>query len=176
MQISISTPSDFNLKRTIISHGWSDLLPFEFDQGSWTLSRVTDLGSAAPVTVKISAGRRRQLQISSTARLSKTAEQRVIRDVRHMLRLEDDMAEFYQTMAAEPEFAWIPLEGAGRLLRSPTVFEDLVKMICTTNCSWALTSKMVTGLVENLGREAADGKRSFPTAKAMALKIGRAHV
>ena len=54
------------------------------------------------------------------------------------------------------------------MLRSPTVFEDLVKMLCTTNCSWALTQKMVTGLVENLGRETDDGRRSFPTAEAMA--------
>ena len=55
------------------------------------------------------------------------------------------------------------------MLRSPTVFEDLVKMICTTNCSWALTEKMVTGLVQNLGREANDGRRTFPTPEAMAL-------
>ena len=55
------------------------------------------------------------------------------------------------------------------MLRSPTVFEDLVKMICTTNCSWALTQKMVTGLVQNLGREAKDGRRTFPTPEAMAL-------
>jgi N-glycosylase/DNA lyase len=54
------------------------------------------------------------------------------------------------------------------MLRSPTVFEDLVKMICTTNCSWALTVKMVTGLVENLGRESDEGRKSFPNADAMA--------
>ena len=41
-------------------------------------------------------------------------------------------------------------------------------MICTTNCSWALTLKMVTGLVENLGRESDDGRESFPNAEAMA--------
>ena len=41
-------------------------------------------------------------------------------------------------------------------------------MICTTNCSWALTVKMVTGLVQNLGRETNDGRRSFPTPEAMA--------
>ena len=55
------------------------------------------------------------------------------------------------------------------MLRSPTVFEDLVKMICTTNCSWALTEKMVTGLVRNLGRESTNGHRTFPTPEAMAL-------
>ena len=57
------------------------------------------------------------------------------------------------------------------MLPSPTVFEDLVKMICTTNCSWALTQKMVTGLVRNLGRESgegSEGRRSFPTAADMA--------
>jgi N-glycosylase/DNA lyase len=41
-------------------------------------------------------------------------------------------------------------------------------MVCTTNCSWALTVKMVTGLVENLGRESDDKRRSFPTPEAMA--------
>jgi len=41
-------------------------------------------------------------------------------------------------------------------------------MICTTNCSWALTLKMVNGLVNNLGRETNDGRRSFPTAEVMA--------
>ena len=54
------------------------------------------------------------------------------------------------------------------MLRSPTVFEDLVKMICTTNCSWGLTVKMVNGLVANLGRETNDGRRSFPNAETMA--------
>jgi N-glycosylase/DNA lyase len=86
-----------------------------------------------------------------------------------MLRLDDDMAGFYGLMAREDEFAWVPTQGAGRLLRSPTVFEDLVKMICTTNCSWALTERMVTGLVQNLGRESNDGRRTFPTPEAMAL-------
>jgi N-glycosylase/DNA lyase len=44
-------------------------------------------------------------------------------------------------------------------------------MICTTNCSWALTVKMVTGLVDKLGRESDDragSRKSFPTAEAMA--------
>ena len=93
----------------------------------------------------------------------------MVSDVRHMLRLDDDMAGFYLLMAEESDFAWVASQGAGRMLRSPTVFEDLVKMICTTNCSWALTEKMVTGLVQNLGRESNDGRRTFPTPEAMAL-------
>jgi N-glycosylase/DNA lyase len=41
-------------------------------------------------------------------------------------------------------------------------------MMCTTNCSWALTLKMVNGLVNNLGRETNDGRRSFPRPEALA--------
>jgi N-glycosylase/DNA lyase len=168
MQILISTPGTFNFKRTMISHGWSDLLPFGFEQSNWSLTRVLDLGSPIPVNVKIS-GTKRALRIDTSSRLSKKAEEKVVSDVRHMFRLDDNMTEFYRTMKAEPEFDWIPVQGAGRMLRSPTVFEDLVKMICTTNCSWSLTRNMVTGLVENLGREAKDGRRTFPTPEAMAL-------
>ena len=84
--------------------------------------------------------------------------------VRHMLRLDDDIEAFYSLIADDVDFNWIPAQGAGRLLRSPTVFEDLVKMICTTNCSWALTDKMVTGLVENLGRESSNGLPNFSHA------------
>ena len=54
------------------------------------------------------------------------------------------------------------------MIRSPTVFEDVVKTICTTNCAWSATKRMVNGLVENLGAEAPGGKHAFPTPEAMA--------
>ena len=152
----------------MISHGWSSLLPFEFERDTWTLTRVIDLANATPVLVKIS-GTKRELRIETAARLNKGVAERVVRDVRHMFRLDDDMGPFYGAMSTDPEFSWIADYGAGRMLRSPTVFEDLVKMICTTNCSWALTDKMATNLVESLGRESKNGRRTFPTPEAMAL-------
>lgn len=168
MDITIKTPRDFSFKRTVISHGWYDLLPFRIDREKWELSRALDLINTMPVTLAITATMR-QVRIKPSRRLSQAAADQVIRDVRHMLRLDDDLGEFYRFMADDCDFSWIPVQGAGRMLRSPTVFEDLVKMICTTNCSWALTEKMITGLVENLGRESNDGYRTFPTPEAMAL-------
>lgn len=152
-----------------MSHGWCALPPFEFDKNTWTLIRVLDDGDANPVTVEISSVEG-ALALNTSRRLKKKAVENIVRDTRHMLRLDDDLSDFYQTMSAEPEFAWIAREGAGRLLRSPTVFEDLVKMICTTNCSWALTEKMVNELVSRLGSESDDGRKSFPGAAAMAQK------
>jgi 3-methyladenine DNA glycosylase/8-oxoguanine DNA glycosylase len=59
--------------------------------------------------------------------------------------------------------------GAGRMLRSPTVFEDVVKTICTTNCTWSATVRMVTALVDSLGpRDAGADRHAFPTAAVMA--------
>ncbi|HEV7797565.1 MAG TPA: hypothetical protein VGO73_05395 [Pyrinomonadaceae bacterium] len=168
MEISIATPREFSFKRTVISHGWCELPPFQIDRDNWLLTRTLDLKDAKPVTITISA-RKRALRINTSRRLSQAAANKVVNDVRHMLRLDDNIEEFYRLLANDSDFNWIPAQGAGRLLRSPTVFEDLVKMICTTNCSWALTQKMVKGLVENLGRESSDGHRTFPTPEAMAL-------
>ena len=168
MEIVIPVTRNFNFRRTVMSHGWCELLPFSFAAKTWTLTRVLDLDESAPVTVKI-RGTARAIKIKAARRLSQKNVARVVRDVRHMFRLDDDVASFYELVSGDSEFAWIPAQGAGRLLRSPTVFEDLVKMICTTNCSWALTDKMVNGLVNYLGRESPDGRRTFPTPQAMAL-------
>ena len=168
MEITLATPREFSFKRTIISHGWCQLLPFKIDEEKWQLSRTLEVEDAKPVTITISSTRR-ALRINTSRRLSQAAAKKVIADVRHMLRLDDNITAFYRLLVADNDFNWIPTQGAGRLLRSPTVFEDLVKMICTTNCSWALTQKMVTGLVENLGRESSNGDRTFPTPEAMAL-------
>src|ERR1044072_8116143 len=169
MELKISTRPTFSFRRTVRSHGWDGLPPFEFEESTWTLGRVLDVGQTKPLTVTITATRGGML-IKPSRRVSKKAADKIVRDVRHMFRLDDDMTDFYQAVAAEPEFAWIAAEGAGRLLRSPTVFEDLVKMICTTNCSWALTEKMVQGLVNELGEQADDGRKTFPTAEALAQK------
>jgi N-glycosylase/DNA lyase len=168
MEISISTPREFSFKRTVISHGWCELPPFHLDRENWLLTRTLDLKEAKPVTITISATKR-AVRISASRRLNQAAADKVVKDVRHMLRLDDNIEEFYRLLVDDNDFNWIPIQGAGRLLRSPTVFEDLVRMILTTNCSWAFTEKMVAALVENLGRESSDGHRTFPTPEAMAL-------
>ena len=167
MELKIPTPRNFNFRRTVLSHGWYNLLPFSLDTEKWELARVIDAGSKPPVTIVLT-GNKGHVRVETSRPLNKSEKAIVLRDARHILRLDDDLESFYLSIADDPEFGWIGKQGAGRLLRSPTVYEDLVKMICTTNCSWALTVKMVTGLVQNLGRETNDGRRSFPTPEAMA--------
>ena len=170
MELKIPTPKTFSFRRTVASHGWYQLLPFALntdDSQNWKLTRVIDLGAKPPATIFMT-GRKNYVRVITSRPLTKPETAIVLRDARHILRLDDNLEIFYSAIADDPEFAWIGEQGAGRLLRSPTVFEDLVKMICTTNCSWALTLKMVNGLVNNLGRPSNDGRKSFPHAEAMA--------
>lgn len=167
-ELTFEAPLGFDFHRTLRSHGWYDLLPFEL-LAEDRLARVLDVGGDAPVTIFVRVGDG-GLKVSAEARLGAVVRARVERDVRHIFRLDERLEEFYALVGDDPDFGWIARDGAGRLLRSPTVFEDLVKSVMTTNCSWSLTKKMVTGLVGALGREAADGRRAFPTPEAMAAR------
>ncbi len=168
--LKISQPAGFNFRRTVLSHGWYDLKPFELDKENWILTRVFELAAAAPVTAEIRETEN-ELEVNLNENVSQSDADQIIRQIRHILRLDDDFASFYSLVRGEENLAWIAESGAGRLLRSPTVWEDLVKSICTTNCSWALTRKMVENLVERLGAPASDGERkTFPSPEKMAAQ------
>jgi 3-methyladenine DNA glycosylase/8-oxoguanine DNA glycosylase len=162
----IKTPEDFSFRSTIYSHGWCELAPFEIDEENWILRYVFHGSSYRnPVAATISeADGRINIELDDL----KMDEAKIIAGVRHLLRLDDDLCGFYNVIGKESRLAWVREKHAGRLLRSQTVFEDLVKTICTTNCSWGLTKNMVTNLVEKLGKPTTSGKKSFPTAVAMA--------
>jgi len=165
----LDTPANFSFNHTINSHGWCELSPFESDKENRRLSYVfTDESSKNPVSAKIEETNGKLKIEIADEKINKNFEEKILRDARHILRLDDDLDEFYKLIKSEKRLAWIFKQNAGRLLRSPTVFEDLVKTICTTNCSWALTKKMVTNLTQKLGEKTKDGKFAFPTAEAMA--------
>jgi 3-methyladenine DNA glycosylase/8-oxoguanine DNA glycosylase len=167
MELSIPTPPGFGFRRTVLSHGWCELPPFHFDRENWSLSRVLLVGQrkAREISIQSTDG---GLTVSTPGNPAKKDLAAIAKSVRHMLRLDEDLSPFYLLAASHPGFSWIPVEGAGRLLRAPTVFEDLVKMMCTTNCSWALTDKMVNALVTALGTSSKSARRAFPTPEAMA--------
>jgi 3-methyladenine DNA glycosylase/8-oxoguanine DNA glycosylase len=165
-------PVDF--RRTIASHGLVDLPPMRLDEGSWTLETTLPLGRGRPRTVVVEAGRSRRalLRVKGPRPSARQAEM-VLDGIRHVLRLDEDLSGFYAAVAGDPKLSWVA-SGAGRMVRSPTVFEDAVKTICTTNCAWSATQRMVRALVGHLGEPAVGSRpdgpwgRAFPTPAAMA--------
>src|SRR5215210_986332 len=155
-----------DLRRTLGSHGVADLPPNAVKQETWSLTTTLALPRGKARTVRIGAGRAGFARIEGEGIAA--SDGRAIADaVRSMLRLDADLSAFYAATADDADLAWV-CRGAGRMLRSPTVFEDVVKTICTTNCAWSATVRMTTALVENLGLEAPDGRHAFPTPEAMA--------
>jgi 3-methyladenine DNA glycosylase/8-oxoguanine DNA glycosylase len=114
-------PVDF--ARTIASHGVAELPPNRLDLPGRALETTLPVPRGAR-TVRITA-RGKKLRIETVAGSSAPElEQTVSR----MFRLDEDLSAFYAVV--DEELAWC-VTGAGRMLRAPTVFEDVVKTICT---------------------------------------------
>jgi 3-methyladenine DNA glycosylase/8-oxoguanine DNA glycosylase len=162
-----------DLWRSIQSHGLVDLPPMRIDEEGRALEITVPLPGTRPRTVRIEEGRKGHARVTVAGRApGARAADAVLAAVAHVLRLDEDLSPFYAVAAADPDLAWAT-QGAGRLVRSPSVFEEVVKTICTTNTAWSATERMVGALVEHLGEPAAgivDGPygRAFPTPSAMA--------
>ena len=163
-----------DLRRVFVSHGLASLPPMRLDEKAWTFEITVPLAGIGARTLTISQARPGHGLIAVAGGIpdAKIGEA-VMRQVRHVLSLDLDLMPFYAVARNDPELSWV-VDGAGRMVRSPTVFEDVVKTICTTNTSWGGTTRMVNALVEHLGVKApgapASGPfgRAFPTPQAMA--------
>jgi N-glycosylase/DNA lyase len=93
----------------------------------------------------------------------------VCRVLERVLDLKADLSSFHSSCAGDARFAWVARRGAGRILRAPTLFEDAVKVLATTNCTWGLTKLMVKNLIERFDRGGA-----FPDARFVAGLSSRA--
>lgn len=141
--------------------------PFRVSKGGERLEGVTSLpaGGAVAFTLRPSAA---GVVLESPGKLDAARRRQLTAAARRVLNLDLDLSPFYALVRADASLRWIADEGAGRLLRAPTVFEDVVKLILTTNCSWSLTTRMVRSLVEHCGEAGAAGARAFPGPEAMA--------
>jgi len=163
-----------DLWRTLNSHGFVDLPPMRLDEEARALEVTLPLDGSGPRTIRVSEGRPGYGTVAVRGPSPGVrGSDRLLSAVRNVLRLDADLSPFYLLAERDPDLAWA-VTGAGRMVRSPTVFEDVVKTICTTNCAWSATRRMVDAMVEHLGRPAPGAPRAgplgraFPTPAAMA--------
>jgi len=164
-----------SLRGTLGSHGLASLPPNEIGPDQRSMRTTLQLPDGSARTIVIEEASPGALVILAPGRAPKAAARRaIVAAVRAMFALDDDLAPLYAALAHDEEFAFVAQGGIGRLLRSPTAFEDVVRTICTTNCAWSATTRMITALVEHLGTRAPGAAhsgwagRAFPTPKAMA--------
>jgi 3-methyladenine DNA glycosylase/8-oxoguanine DNA glycosylase len=156
-----------DLRRTLASHGVATLAPQRVDDERWVLETVLRVAGEAR-TVRVGAGPAGALLVHTDGPPPSARQKAaILATVGHVFALDEDLSAFYELAAADPVLAWVT-SGAGRMLRSPTVFEDVVKTICTTNCAWSATVRMTDAIVGGLGETAPCGRHAFPTPEAMA--------
>ena len=153
-----------NWGRTLNSHGLTDLPP---------LFRTVDAG-ILEVTLPVGDGARTMVLTPQDAgtltvvvrgrRPSAAATREITGTLRRMLCLDEDLSGFYDRIAGDAALGWATA-GAGRLMRSPTVFEDVIKTICTTNCAWSATVRMVDAIVAQLGTPVPGAAPSVPRGR-----------
>lgn len=169
MKFPLPIPRDFSFWSTVYSHGWCALPPFSVDkEQKWLRIVVPGKRNTHYAASLYEEKEILTVAVENVPRLTEEAKSEIERIVFAMLRVDESLREFYVQAKKYPGYRWIAKRGAGRLLRCPTVFEDVVKMICTTNCSWALTEKMVGALTTKLGTHIHDDLYSFPTPGAIA--------
>jgi N-glycosylase/DNA lyase len=175
LKTTIAVPPRFDLLRTIYSHGWCSLQPFSVDKTKTALQYgfASTSGNISLLTLR----QHRKGSVELTADTSRTPsasdKKEINAAVRQMLRLDEDLTEFYSYAKKHREYHWALKIGAGRLLRAPTMYEDLIKMMMTTNCSWGLTTVMVKNLCMCLGEQVGEDSWTFPTPQVMAEQTER---
>ena len=166
--IRIFTPDNFSFHATVNSHGWRQLAPFQYDEQRKILHRVHQLRTGKVVKVSFSDEANDCITVKAELASLTPPEQAEIRSItRTIFNLDLDLTEFYDLVRNEEEFAWVDPAGAGRLLRSPTVWEDLAKTLLTTNTTWGNTRKMVSQLT-SLGKPFSSEDAAFPAPEQVA--------
>jgi 3-methyladenine DNA glycosylase/8-oxoguanine DNA glycosylase len=158
VRVRLPLPRNFHFDAVVRSHGWYDLPPFSYDSRGGILSTSVARGSQAVEITFRQVGRK--LEVSSGGLDSKTASG----IARRVFSLDSDLESFASSISREPDFRRSLARGGGRMLRSPTAFEDAVKVLFTTNCSWEATR----GMVQRLIAVAGPGGRAFPLPEAVA--------
>ena len=156
-----------DLQRVFVSHGLASLPPMRLDEKTGSFEITVPVGAGARTLMIRPSRPGHGVVTAAGSPPGARAAAAIMAQTRHVLSLDQDLSPFYALARDDPELAWVA-GGAGRMVRSPTVFEDVVKTICTTNCTWSATVRMVSALVAQLGVEAPDGRRAFPTPAAMA--------
>lgn len=160
MRFTIPAPRDYHLSRDACSYGYFLLAPNHWSPGERVLTRVLDLEDG-PATLRIGQDRRgAALGVKADRALSRREKAEAVRLVSRMLRLDEPADSIREFHRLDPRWK---RAGRGRLFRSPTVFEDVIKTVTSCNVTWPSTVTMNRRLCEVVGRGGA-----FPSAGRLA--------
>lgn len=161
LQLSARPP--FNFRSVVDSHGWVQLAPFRFDSDADSLFYTDQLANGRVLEYRVSAAPR-GVRVDVPGSFGAAERREIAGKVSWMFGLDQDFSSFYKAARGEPKLRKARRRAQGRVLRSPTFFEDVLKTILTTNTLWAATKRMNSNLLGALGTPSSvNGSRAFPS-------------
>lgn len=138
-----------------MSHGWYLLAPMRYSARDQVLRRADVIGGKA---VELTIAHDGAALVVEGARDSAELRAKMTR----MFQLDVDISGFVALTRNSPAHEWVEQSGFGRLLCGATLFEDIVKIIHTTNTMWRQTVRMTELLVEKCGKRTRAHRAAFP--------------
>jgi 3-methyladenine DNA glycosylase/8-oxoguanine DNA glycosylase len=152
---TLAVPPDFDLPRAVCSYGFFMLAPNRWDAATGTLHTVLRGKDDQPIHASIRQ-RDGRLRIEAGESITRDDAAIVRRQVGRMLRVDDDLSAFHRVHRPAKR------AGFGRLFRSATLFEDIVKTMTCCNVAWSSTVRMNELLCQH------HGGGGFPTPAQLA--------
>ena len=160
-RFSIPVPRDYLLPRDYCSYGYFLLEPNHWEPRLKQFSRILDLtGGPVRLDAVQSNGRGSSIAVRTDRALQKPERQEATRLLSRILRLDESADLIRDFHRIDPRFK---RSGRGRMMRSPSFFEDVIKTVTSSNVTWPSTVVMNIRLCEVVGRGGA-----FPTPKRLA--------
>lgn len=160
-RLVLPTPRDFALAPSICSYGYYQLAPNRWDPQQQILHRPLRDRDGRVIRCTISHDSTAQCCIVHCHRtVGREHHELILRQAARMLHLDSDPRIFRAFHKAYPPARQ---KKFGRIFRSPTLFEDMVKTITGCNTAWSNTRTMNRHLCEQIG---SDG--DFPTPAELA--------
>lgn len=132
-------------------HGWKNLAPFNWDDSNRCLHLAVYLDSESIDISVFQINFYIEALIISHSKINKTLQEWLKTIIIRSLALEvDTTGLLLQAEKVGSKYADLIKQGAGRLLRAPSLWEDAAKTLFTTNCSWGLAKKMCQAACSNL--------------------------
>ncbi len=147
----VSVPPGFSLKATVLSHGWHECAPMNWSEGGRCFQTIESEGDRAHRVSVVDGNSRRTPRLFITVdggSLDKGSLQRSTDRLRITLGLDRDLSEFYELCEDHPRLKLIPPIGGGRLIRSASMTENILKALCSTNVNWTQAVKMINRIAQ----------------------------
>ncbi len=153
--VRVPVRKPFSVFATAISHGWYQTMPFRWDGKRGVLQRAEQLMDGSVVLLEMTdepsskpGYRDAVIHVTGERAADPGVAEEMARRAAIMLHLDEDLRGFYKLARERPELAHVVKWGAGRVMRAPYLWEDVIKTILGTNVLWKQAVVMINRVAD----------------------------